>query len=85
LLSHLIDALDWLNNESLYYNTLTNKLLFTGENQMIDHILILGSEGKDNPIAKKATELFLKMFSLEVFKENLAIAYLRAYNRLKKF
>jgi hypothetical protein len=56
--------LDWLNNESLYYNTLTNKLLFNWDHQMIDHILILGAATGAEMLAKKATELFLKMFSL---------------------
>jgi hypothetical protein len=85
LLTHLLDVLDRLNNESLYYNTLTNKLLFQWENPMIDHIFIMGSALDNNGwVARKATELFLKMFSLEVFKENIATAYLRAYNRLPK-
>ena len=46
------------------YNTLTNKVLFNWENPMIDHILIMGSANGGNMLAKKATELFLKMFSL---------------------
>lgn len=78
--------LDKLNNESLYYNTLTNKLLFNWENPMIDHIFIIGSATDNNGwVARKGTELFLKMFSLDVFKENIAVAYLQAYNRLSKF
>jgi hypothetical protein len=43
-------------------------MLFKGENQIIDHILIIGAMSRDSPLAKKATELFLKMFSLEEFK-----------------
>ena len=85
LMIHLIIVLDWLNTESLYYNTLTNKLLFNGKNQMIDHILVMGTKNMMNEMAKKGTELFLKMFSLDVFKENLAHSYLMAYNTLEKF
>jgi hypothetical protein len=52
---------------------------------MIDHIFIIGSATESNQwVAKKGTELFLKMFSLDVFKENISIAYLQAYNRLSR-
>lgn len=51
----LLDTLDWLNHHSLYYNTLTNRLLFDGENSIIDHILIIGTESKSMEVAGKAT------------------------------
>lgn len=81
----MLEVLDELNTESLFYNTLTNEFLFANDNQVADHILIMGTKAKDGPISKKATELFLKMFSLEVFKENMALLYLKAYNKLANF
>lgn len=36
-------------------------------------------------VAKTGTELFLKMFSLNKFKFNLATSFLKAYNHLPKF
>lgn len=83
LLLHLIARLSQLNDQSLYYNQLTNSLLFSDYHKLIKHLFYIGVQ--HGLIAKKATELFLKMFSLQEFKENLASAYLVGFNNIDNF
>jgi len=64
LLLHLVILLNELNDQSLYYNQLTNEILFSDSHQMIDHIFVIGSQKTGSLLSKVATDLFLKMFSL---------------------
>lgn len=42
LLLNFIEALIKLNDQSLYFNQLTNNLLFGDKNEMIEHIFVIG-------------------------------------------
>ena len=53
---------------------------------MVEHIFVIGGkQSKTKLLDKHATELFLKMFSLEVFKTNISIAFMKAYNTHPNF
>lgn len=43
IMAHLMAALSQLNNQSLFYNIMTDHLLFEGENPLISHVLTIGS------------------------------------------
>lgn len=85
MLIHLCIYLEKINDHSLIYNVLTEKILTMGEPMMVDCLMKMGSEHFDTLLSKFASQMLLKLFSLDSVKLLLAEKYILHYNEDDRF
>lgn len=83
-LLHFINYLAFLNEKSIYYNTLTTRLLFSEIDPIADHIYYLSINSSDKfKIVHATVSFYYHILGLREFKEKLLVSLLTNYNKVE--